>query len=169
MGWSGTRPWATVDAEALGQDRAECLDLHLAETGELSDPGAKVLGVRSLRPYGGRISAISLVDEGAEVLDPPSHRTREAMDRRLLPEDLLEPGGIHPCDLGGIEAPEPLLQLERSEERRRHCHLLIESEPDQEREWIAGDERIGFRVPREVKRVGHGPSLDRARRRQRAT
>ena len=54
-----------------------------------------------------------------------------------------------------VEVAEPLPQLERAEERRLHGHLLVEREPDQERERVACDERVGLVVAGEVEAVGH--------------
>ena len=93
----------------------------------------------------------------------------EAVDRRLLAERLQEPVGIAPRDLGRVEAAQTLLQLQRAEERGRHRHLLVEDEPDQERERLLRDQPVGLVVPGEVQCVGHdsilplrGMSLDMA-------
>jgi hypothetical protein len=77
------------------------------------------------------------------------------VDGRPLAERGRELGGIHRRDPVGVEVPEPPLQLERAEERRRHRHLLVEREPDQERERVACVERVGLVVAREVEAVGH--------------
>ena len=70
-----------------------------------------------------------------------------------------EPVGIGPRDRARVEAAQTLLQLQRPEERGRHRHLLVEDEPDQERERLGGDQPVGLRVPGEVQRLGHDSIL----------
>ena len=82
------------------------------------------------------------------------------MDCGLLAEDSLEARGVGGRDLASVEGAEALLQLERSCERRRHGHLLIEGEADQESERVARDERVRLRVAREVEGCGHDPIVD---------
>ena len=78
------------------------------------------------------------------------------MDSRTLPEEALELGRIRCDDLRRVElAAEALLQLERPQERRRHRHLLVEREPDEERERILRDELVRLVRVGEVERLGH--------------
>src|SRR6185503_641609 len=56
-------------------------------------------------------------------------------------------------DRSRIERAQPLLQLQGAEERRRHRHLLVEHEPDQERQRLGGDQPVGLVVPGEVESV----------------
>ena len=81
------------------------------------------------------------------------------MDRRPLAEDLLEPVRIGSRDLGRVEPSEPLLQLERAGERGRNRHLLVEDEPDEERQRLGGEQLVRLGVPGEVQRVGHASIL----------
>ena len=77
------------------------------------------------------------------------------MDRRALAEHGLEPRGIGGGDRTGVECAQPVPELQRSEERRRDGHLLVEREADQERERIAAMQRVRLCVVREVQRLGH--------------
>src|SRR5262249_34388182 len=83
------------------------------------------------------------------------HVAGEAMDRRFLAEDLLEPGRIHTCDLGSVEPAETLLELPRAEKRGLRAHLLVEDEADQQRERVVRDQLVRSLVVREVERIGH--------------
>ena len=58
------------------------------------------------------------------------------MDRRLLPEERLELGGVGRRDRLRVERAEAPLELERPCERSLHGDLLVEREADQERERI---------------------------------
>ena len=107
------------------------------------------------------IPAVLGRDDRAELLDAPRHRAREAVDRRFLAERGLELGGIHRGDPAGVERADPLLQLERSGEGGLHGDLLVEREPDQERQRITGEELVGLVRVREVERLGHSPSVVR--------
>ena len=53
------------------------------------------------------------------------------MYRRLLAEDPLQFAWIGVRDVAWRKASEPLLQLQRTGERRLHRHLLVECEADQ--------------------------------------
>ena len=61
--------------------------------------------------------------------------------------------GIGRGDRAASRPPEPLLQLQRARERRLHRHLLVEREPDQERERALAEEGVGLGVAGEVDRV----------------
>ncbi len=75
------------------------------------------------------------------------------MDGRLLAERGLDLGRVEARDL---ERAEPLLDLQRAQERGLDGHLLVEREPDQEREWIGRDELIRLVAVRVMKPVGSG-------------
>ena len=53
-----------------------------------------------------------------------------------------------------VERADPALELERTGERLLDGHLLVEREPDQQRERIGGDEGVGVRVAGEREVVG---------------
>ena len=95
-----------------------------------------------------------------------SSRTRfaivpgEAMDGRGLAEGGLELVGWQGCDALRVEMTESLLQLQRSRERGRHGHLLVEGEPDEECERVVRQKLVGLDVPREVDRFRFGHTLD---------
>ena len=78
------------------------------------------------------------------------------MDCRLLAEDLVELGGVERRDLLGVEVPEPLLQLERAVEGLLDGDLLIQREPDQQRQRALCQEPIGFGIAGEVDRCRCG-------------
>ena len=162
-------PLRRLDAEPLREHRAERLDLHLAEAGELADPGGEVLRVGRLGPEPLRLPAVALLDEGGELLHALRHVPGEAVDRRLLAKGRLERGGVGLRDPAGVERPDPLLQLQRPGERGRHGHLLVEREADQERHRLLREERVGLVVAGEVQPVGHAPILDTLAPRPRTT
>jgi hypothetical protein len=76
------------------------------------------------------------------------------VDRGLLAEDPLQLAGLHAGDPRRVEPAEPALQLERPGERLRDGDLLVEGEADQQRERVAGDQRVGLVVAREVEVSG---------------
>ena len=67
--------------------------------------------------------------------------------------------GIGRSDLGCIEAAEASSDLERPGERLLNRDLLVEDEPDEQRERLLGEEAIGLVVAREVevRRPSHLP------------
>ena len=70
-------------------------------------------------------------------------------------------------DLARVEAAEPLRQLEGRRERLLHRHLLVEHEPDQQRERALAEEGVGLGVAGEVDRArGHGADRIRSPARQ---
>ncbi len=111
-------------------------------------------------------SAFPLVlvgDDGAQLLHAARHRPGEAVDRRALAEDHLELVGIHRCDRRRVERADPLRELLRAEERRRHRHLLVECEADEERERLLRDELVRLLRLGEVERLGHARMVDARR------
>ena len=64
------------------------------------------------------------------------------MDRRALAEGRLELLGIHRRDRCGVERADPLLELQRPGERRLDRHLLVDREPDEERERLCAMSRF---------------------------
>ena len=91
VGCPGSSSSRGRDAEALPQHRAERLHLHLAEAGQLRDPLAQVGPVGGLAPDALGVAAVLLDHHGGEILHAPRHVAGEAVDRRLLAEDLLQP------------------------------------------------------------------------------
>src|SRR5206468_9756628 len=80
---------------------------------------------------------------------------RKAVDRRLLAEHLLEPARIHRGNLDRVEPAEPVTQLLGPGEGLLRRHLLIEREPDQQRQRILCQQRVCIVVVRKVQPVGH--------------
>jgi hypothetical protein len=78
------------------------------------------------------------------------------VQRWTFAEGCVELAGVHTCDLGGVDRPDPALQLERPGERLLDGDLLIEDEADQEGDGLGSEERIGLVVAREVKPVRVG-------------
>jgi hypothetical protein len=93
---------------------------------------------------------------------PAGHVAREAVDRRFLPEDLLELGGVGVGDRRGVEAGEPAANLERARKSLLHGDLLVEDEPDEQRQRLLGEKAVGFVVTCEVemRRAGRGHAHD---------
>src|SRR3954447_1779004 len=80
------------------------------------------------------------------------------MDRRLLAEDGIESLWWHRCDLRRVEVTEPALDVARTGEGLLDGHLLIQGEPDQQREGLGRNEAVGFRIAgeRQAGGCGHG-------------
>jgi hypothetical protein len=74
--------------------------------------------------------------------DPPT--------RRPAPD--LDADGAR--DRGRVERPEPPAQLERRREGALERHLLVEREPDEERERLAREQLVRLVVAGEVEPVG---------------
>ena len=79
-------------AVAPREHRRERLHLHLAEARQRLDPPLQVGGVRGVAPDAACVAAVLLGDDGAQLLHALGHVAREAMDRRLLAEDLERAG-----------------------------------------------------------------------------
>ena len=85
------------------------------------------------------------------------------MDRGLLAEHRLEVGlGERPR----VEGAEPPPELERARERLLHGDLLVEREPDEQRERIGPEQRARLGIVREPERRRHGAILQREGGRQ---
>ena len=69
------------------------------------------------------------------------------MDGRLLAEDLLQLARVGRRDGRCVERAEPAPELERAGEGLLHRHLLVEDEPDQQRERLLGQERSASSSP----------------------
>ena len=149
-----------LDAEAFREHGTEGRHLHVPETGQRADAPAQVVAVSGIRPHSLCVPVVLVVDHGRELLNPLGHRAGEAVNRRLLPKRLLELAGIGGRDLARIERAEALLQLQRPGEGGLNRHLLVEGEPDQQRQRLLGQERICLLVPGEVQRVRHATILD---------
>src|SRR5215211_7074733 len=153
-----------VDVEALREDRAQPDHLHFAEAGERADPSPQVGAVGRLLPQLGSIAVVLAGDVACELLNASGHGAREAVDRGLLAEGLLEAAGIGRRDRARVECPQALLQLERPRECGLDGDLLVEREADEQRERFARQEPVGLLVPGEVqplRRAGHGAIVPR--------
>src|SRR5262249_14331521 len=80
-GMAGDETPCGLDAEPLGEDRAQRLDLHLAEPRQLLDPVAQVVRVTRLGPEPLRPAAVAVLDEGRQLLDARRHRPRKPVNR----------------------------------------------------------------------------------------
>ena len=78
------------DAEALRDHADDRARLHLADPGKREQALLEIGAVARARPHGGGVAAVLARDRGAELLRAPGHVGREAVQRRLLAEDLLE-------------------------------------------------------------------------------
>ena len=154
-----------LETETKREHRAEACDLHLPEARKRADTPAEIRRVGGFRPDTFGLAVVLVCDDGAQLLHPPRHGAREAMDRRPLAEDFLELQRIHGCDRGCVEPADPALQLVRADKRSRYRHLLVERESDQQGERLACEELVRLVRLGEVESDGHGLSVDRARRR----
>ena len=134
-----------LDAEPQRQHRAEPGDLHRAESRECSDPLSQVGGIARFGPHALGLPVVLVGDDGTQILHAPRHRAREAVDRGALAKCRLELGRVHRRDPFRVEPADAFLELERSCERGRNRHLLVEGEPDEQCEWLAREE---LRSPR---------------------
>jgi hypothetical protein len=82
------------------------------------------------------------------------------MQRRRRSERDVERFGIHRRDPLRVEPDDPPAELERARERLLEGHLLIEGEPDQERERVADEEPVGGLVTGERESVDRRPGAD---------
>ena len=144
-----------VDAELLGQDGHDAVDLHLADPGERHEPRLEVGTVSRLAPYSAGIPAVLIGDRLRQGLHSLGHGAREPMQGRTLAEGPVQLGGIGAGDPGWIEVAQPAAQVDRSRKRLLHGHLLIEREPDQQRQGIAGDQLVGLVGVGEVQPIWH--------------
>ena len=149
VGWD--EPLGGLHAEPLREHRAERDHLHVPEAGKGLDPLAQVRGIARLAPEPGRVAAVLLLDEGAELLHPRGHRAGEPVDGRLLTERGLDLGRIEMRDL---QRPEPLLDFQRAQECGLNRHLLVEREPDQKRQRVGRDELVRLVAVGVVEPVG---------------
>ena len=102
--------------------------------------------------------------ERAELACPLRHVRREPVDRRALAEDRLElVGRSIAAMLAASRWPSRCCSFERAGERLLHRHLLVEHEPDQERQRALAEEGVRLGVAREVDRALWPPSSDAIR------
>src|SRR5262249_24747626 len=80
----------------------------------------------------------------AHLLHPLGHRAGKPVQRGRGREDLAELVGVAVGDVGGVEvAAEPYRELVRRRERLLHRHLLVEHQPDQQRERVSREQPVG--------------------------
>ena len=66
----------------------------------------------------------------------------------------LELGGVRRGDARGVQVTQPPAELERAAERLLDRDLLVEREPDEERERLLDQQAVGLVVAGEGKSVG---------------
>src|SRR5437588_460309 len=88
--------------------------------------------------------------------DALGHGTREAVQRRALPEDAIELCWIGGGDPRRVEVAQAVTQLQWPGEGLLDGHLLIEGEPHQQRKWIRRKQSVGFSVSGEMEAVSSG-------------
>ena len=76
------------------------------------------------------------------------------MDGRWRPEHALELGGVRPGDAGRVQVTQPAAELQRAAEGLLDRDLLVEREPDEERERLLDQQAVGLVVAGEGKSVG---------------
>src|SRR5438045_5128801 len=99
------------DPEALREDRAHALDLHLAEAGERLEAALQLVRALGLVPEPAGVAAVLVDHVLRELLDALRHRAGKAVDCRLLAKERLEIRARH---LLRVERAEPLLDLQRA-------------------------------------------------------
>ena len=144
-------PALGAHGELLAEQGNEDPGLLLTEAGELLHVAQELRTVGGLPPDGGRIAVIALDEQLAQRLDARRHRGRVAVQRGALGEGRRQLIGIHGGDhRRGEGAPQPLREDQGALEGPLEGDLLVEHHPDQEREWIVGEEAVGVGVAREV-------------------
>ena len=154
-------PPGRADAETLAEDRQERSSLHFPDARQGEQPALEVLTALRLEPDALRRPAVVLRHGRAKLLHAPRHSPREAVDRGLLAEELLELARVGGGDGGCVEAAEPPPDLERARERLLNRHLLVEDEADEQRQRLLGEKAVGFVVTREVQVGGPGGAMGR--------
>src|SRR5439155_1073827 len=96
-------PTLRRDAELLAEQRDEDLGLLRTEARQRLDALQQLHAVVDVTPDVGGVAVIVGRDDSAELLHPPGHRTREAMQRRWRRELLRQGIGVAPGDVRGVE------------------------------------------------------------------
>ena len=139
-------------AVALGEHRAQRLDLHLAEAGKGGQVAAERLRVGCVAPHTFGVTVVVVADVHRELVHALGHRAGEAMDGGFLAEGGLQ---VEPGELRGVERAQPLPNGQRSRERLLHGDLLVQREADQQRHRVGREQRVGLVGVSEVQAVGH--------------
>ena len=145
----GLAPPRRCDAALLAQQRREDLRLLRTEAGQRDEPGVQLLAVGDVAPDQGDVAVVGLDERGAQRLHPARHRLRVAVQRARGGEQRDERLGIVLGDHPRVEvvAAQPACELGGRPERVFHGDLLVEQHPDQERERVAVQQRVGVRDP----------------------
>ena len=83
---------------------------------------------------------------------PLRHVPGEAVQRRRRPEHGRQGLGVHRGDLRGIEMADPPLELGGATERLLDRDLLVEREPDEQRQGLGDEQAVGIGVAGERER-----------------
>src|SRR5690606_31960490 len=150
------RPHPQLLAEQGGED----LRFLPAEAGQRRQPLHQLRPGGRLPPDRGSVTAVLLHDDPAQLLGPPGHRRREAVQRGRGGEDLHQLLRIMRGQGGRVQpgCAEPLGQPIRSPERPLHRDLLVQQYPDQESQRVAGEAGVGLALGGEAERT-QDPSL----------
>ena len=106
-------------------------------------------------PDAGRVAVVVLRDRRAERLDALRHAAGEAVDGRAFAKERRRARPGPSPRSGRRRGGRAAAAASAGREGRRHGHLLVEREADQERERVACEQRVGLVVAREVEAVGH--------------
>src|SRR5215468_6336685 len=119
--------------------------LLLSKPRQLRDPSRQFGAVVDPTPDGGSVAAIALGNHLAQLLHAPCHVARKAVQRRPLPENGIQLVRVHAGDLARVEMAEALLEVVRSVKRLLHLDLLVQDQPDQQRQRIGFEQLVGLR------------------------
>ena len=147
-------PAGRLDPEPAPDDRDQRAGLHLADARQREQPALEVAPVDGLGPDPARVVAVVLGNHLRQRLDLAGHAAGEAVDGGRRPEHALELGWVRPGDAGRVQVTQPAAKLQRPAECLLDRDLLVEGEPDEERERLLDQEAVGLVVAGEGKSVG---------------
>ena len=150
------RPSRRLDPEPSPDDRDQRAGLHLADARQRQQPPLEVAPVDGLGPHPAGVVAVVLGNHLGQRLDLAGHAAGKAVDGGRRPEHALELGWIRPGDAGRVKVTKPAAQLQRAAECLLDRDLLVEGEPDEERERLLDQEAVGLVVAGEGKSIGGG-------------
>ena len=101
-----------VRAVSLAVEKCRALPAPRS-VGEFQGRGGHYFYILAVDRGGTKCDAVLVRDDRAQLLHALRHRSREAMDRGLLAEGLLQRRRVHRSDRVGIERADSLLQLQR--------------------------------------------------------
>ena len=99
-------------------------------------------------------------DDLRQRLDALGHRSRKAVYRGPFRAQCGELVRVVVGDLGRVEAAHPVGDLLGTTEGGFEWYLLVQHHPDQQREWILGEQLVGYGI---LAQMEHGGEAYRRR------